>query len=163
MLQHRRESAPESPPERWFADATDAQKEAAVHVLLAVATSDGSLAPEEKRTIADACGKLGISSVDFARALADGMPEAVDAPASRAARTQLMLDAAAVMAADRKIDDRELAVLLAVGRSLGFRAEEVADFAGKVASALASRERRAATIDRLLNEMGHESGGPPGR
>lgn len=142
------------PRVRWFAECTDAQKHAAVHALIAVATGDGVLKPEEKTAIASACERLGVSSLDVAAALARHMPAQVDPPADPRARIQLVLDCAAVMVADNRIDDRELAVLLMVGRSLGFTAAQVGEFASHVAQALAAEQRRQHLIERLLDEMG---------
>jgi uncharacterized tellurite resistance protein B-like protein len=139
---------------RWFAEASDAQREAAVHALLAIATGDGQIRPEEKKVIAEACERLGVSSLDVARALAATMPSSVEAPVAPQARLQLLLDCAAVMVADQRIDDRELAVLLMVGKSLGFSRQEVGDLAAGVAQSLASSQRRQQVIDRLLDEMG---------
>ncbi len=67
-----------------------------------------------------------------------------------------MLDAAAVMVADHRIDDRELAVLLMVGKSLGFSTAEIGDLAAQVAGALVSSQRREVIIDRMLGD-GHTS------
>jgi uncharacterized tellurite resistance protein B-like protein len=139
---------------RWFADASAAQKHAAVHALIAVATGDGMLKPAEKTAIAEACERLGVSSVEVAAALAQSMPSSVEPPAQPKARMQLMLDCAAVMVADDRIDDRELAVLLMVGKSLGYTPDQVADVAAKVTQALASSQRRQALIERVLDEMG---------
>jgi uncharacterized tellurite resistance protein B-like protein len=139
---------------RWFADATPAQKHAAVHALIAVATGDGMLKSSEKTAIAEACERLGVSSVEVAAALAQSMPTSVEPPHHPKARMQLMLDCAAVMVADHRIDDRELAVLLMVGKSLGFTPDHVADVAAKVTQALASSQRRQALIERVLDEMG---------
>ena len=145
--------------QHWLADASSAQRQAAVHALFAVATGDGRLLPEEKAAIAAACERLGVGSIDVAKALASGMPSRVDPPADRRARMQLLLDCAAVMVADHRIDDRELAVLLMVGRSLGFSAKVVGDVAASVAQALAASQRRQHVIERLLDEMGQASGG----
>lgn len=142
------------PRVQWFADAPDAQKHAAVHALIAVATGDGILKPEEKTAIAAACERLGVHSIDVAAALASRMPDRVDPPKDPRARMQLMLDCAAVMVADKRIDDRELAVLLMVGRSLGFTAAQIGDLASNVAQALATSQRRQGLIERLLDEMG---------
>ena len=137
----------------WFADATEPQRHAAVHALIAVATGDGMLKPAEKAAIAAACERLGVSSLDVAAALSRTMPDQVEPPADPQARVQLMLDCAAVMVADERIDDRELAVLLMVGRSLGFSSDQVGDMASRVAQALASRQRRQGLIEKLLDEM----------
>lgn len=137
----------------WFEDCTDAQKHAAVHALIAVATGDGMLKPEEKTAIASACERLGVHSVDVAAALARRMPEQVDPPKDPRARMQLLLDCAAVMVADNRIDDRELAVLLMVGRSLGLTSSQVGDVASRVAQALATSQRRQGLIEKLLDEM----------
>ena len=138
----------------WLADATSEQRQAAVHALIAVATGDGKLRAEEKAAIAAACERLGLTSIDVAHALSSSMPACVEPPAEMGARTQLLLDCAAVMVADNRIDDRELAVLLMVGRSLGFTAKDVGDIAARVAQALASSQRRHSVIERLLDEMG---------
>ena len=137
----------------WFADATTDQKRAAVHALIAVATGDGKLRPEEKAAIASACERLGVSSLDVAQALATTMPSMVDPPTDPRARMQLLLDCAAVMVADQRIDDRELAVLLMVGRTLGFSSKTVGEAAACVAQALAASQRRQQVIERLLDEM----------
>ncbi|MDZ4756127.1 MAG: TerB family tellurite resistance protein [Phycisphaerae bacterium] len=144
------------PRVEWFADASEEQKRAVVHALLAVAASDGTLVTPEKTVIAEACGRLGVSSLDVATALASPIPESVEAPRDRRARTALMLDAAAVMVADHRIDDRELAVLLMVGKSLGFSTAEIGDLAAQVAGALVSSQRREVIIDRMLGD-GHTS------
>jgi hypothetical protein len=112
------------------------------------------LKPAEKTAIAEACERLGVSSVEVAAALAQSMPSSVEPPAQPKARMQLMLDCAAVMVADDRIDDRELAVLLMVGKSLGYTPDQVADVAAKVTQALASSQRRQALIERVLDEMG---------
>ncbi len=159
MLQRRDQPHSEDPqakPDpriRWFADATEAQKRGAVHALLAVATGDGSLVASEKTAIADACGRLGVTPMDVASALAKGIPENVTPPHDPRARAALMLDCAAVMVADQRIDDRELAVLLMVGKSLGYSANQVADFAAEVTSAMATSQRRAALLERILDQM----------
>lgn len=138
---------------QWFAEAPETQKHAAVHALIAVATGDGVLKPEEKTAIAAACERLGVGSVDVAAALARRMPDRVDPPTDPRARMQLMLDCAAVMVADNRIDDRELAVLLMVGKSLGFTTAQIGDIASHVAQALATSQRRQGLIERLLDEM----------
>jgi tellurite resistance protein len=144
-----------SPPHRvrrarWLAEATREQKTAAVHILLAVATGDGELSSDEKSAIARACQDLGMNERDVAIALKSGMPQNIEAPKDRRIRTQILLDAAAVMVADHRIDSRELAVLLVVGKSLGFSNEEVTDAAMCAADALREEGSRAAAIDRFL-------------
>jgi tellurite resistance protein len=144
--------SPANLADRWFKDATPEQKQAAVHILLAVATGDGRLTPEEKRAIAEACTRMGVSSFNVAAAIVSGMPEDVDPPTSRADRIRLLTDAVVVMVADRRIDDRELAVILMVGANLGFSADEVHDLIAKVVRAAQAEERREAVIRRLLDE-----------
>jgi uncharacterized tellurite resistance protein B-like protein len=140
------------PRVHWFAEASDAQKQAVVHALLAIATSDGRMSASEKTAIAEACSRLGVSSLDVAGAISRGMPDGVTAPERPEARAALLFDAAAVMVADGRIDDRELAVLLMVGQSLGFTPDQVADVAGRVTNAMATRQRRQACLDRLLSQ-----------
>ncbi|MDZ4828944.1 MAG: TerB family tellurite resistance protein [Phycisphaerae bacterium] len=141
-----------NPRERWFHYASPDQKRAAVHVLLAVATGDGKFHPSEKTYIADACTKMGLSTFDVAEALVKGMPEEVDAPSTRAGRLELLLDAAAVMVADLRVDDRELAVLLMVGQSLGFTSAEVSKVASRVIQAMEGQEQRAEVLRRLVGD-----------
>jgi tellurite resistance protein len=145
------ERNPQSLQDRWFARATNEQKRAALHVLVAVGTGDGKLTAEEKHAIAQACSRMGLSAFEVAEGLVRGMPEAIDPPTSRHERVRLLLDAAAVMVADRRIDDRELAVILMVGGSLGFSQTEVERIIAEVVRAAQAEEDREAVINRLLS------------
>ncbi|MFO0826784.1 MAG: hypothetical protein U0572_01435 [Phycisphaerales bacterium] len=143
---------PVDPRDNWFRDATAEQKRAAVHVLLAVAAGDGRIAPEEKNLIAAACTRMGVSAFEVAEALVKGMPAEVEAPATRQDRMHLLTDAAAVMVADHRVDSRELAVLLMVGKSLGFTTDEVSSVAAGVTEAMRRQEQRASVLRRLLSD-----------
>lgn len=142
----------DTPAHQWFAHASPEQKRAALHILIAVATGDGKLTAAEKSAIAEACTRMGLSAFDVAEALVRGMPEGVVPPTDRAGRLQLLLDSAAVMVADRSIDDRELAVLLTVGRSLGFGEEEVTSAVVRVVRAVHDHEEREEVLRRLLSD-----------
>jgi hypothetical protein len=147
---------PEESRARWFKNATPEQKRAAVHILVAMATGDGKFTTDEKRCVAEACTRLNVSAVDVAQALMDGMPVDIEVPKERRDRVRLLSDAAAVMVADKHVDDRELAILFVVGASLGFSATYVSKVATTVTRAMQERDIRETVLARMLDDSAAE-------
>lgn len=96
------------------------RKRSIIAYLIQMASSDGHIAPQESRFIADVASSIGLSSEDITDVVRKPEDFILDPPADEHARMEILYYLLFTLRVDGKVDRREEVLCLQVGLRLGF-------------------------------------------
>ena len=99
---------------------------AKLKVLVAVAMADGIVDPQERALLQSLCAKLGLSTDDLERLVAERMAvDRKDLPKSKNENRELLTDVFKMAAADGRVDDAERRMIGKIAAALGLSRDDV--------------------------------------